>query len=182
MFEFLPKTMLLGGPRHGDFWVVDNAAPPLLTFDVPGGGYERHVEQRIDTTTGLPQARVFYRHAQLSDERAQALAHTHWQQGMVIAYGHDARFLIGIPSAPAAAPKMRAARPPEVEELMRHRSWGVIRAWRVHRNLSQADVAASLGLETSIYAQLEAHPVRIAPEVLTRIAEVLSVPLAQLLD
>ncbi len=182
MHEFLPKTILLGGPRHGDLWVVDNAAPPLLSFAVPGGGYLRHVAQRTSATAERTQARVFYRHEDLDGTRLEEALRIHWQQGAAVAYGHDARHVIGIPGASLSVPAVRVVRPAAVEELIRHRHWSAIRAWRVYRNLTQAEVALRVGLDPSAYSHVENQRTRAGDTLLSRLAGVLDAPPDQLID
>ena len=80
----LPVTLLLGGPLEGMRWPVDNAAVPLLRFDVPAGDYVRYVASRPATPGDSVCARVFYVHKDVSPECLQVLLDKHWEEGAVV--------------------------------------------------------------------------------------------------
>lgn len=81
MSRSLPVTLLLGGPLEGMRWAVDNAAHPVMQFDVPAGDYVRHVATRPAGAAGTVSARVFYVHKDVSAERIQTLIDWYWQEG-----------------------------------------------------------------------------------------------------
>lgn len=81
VYQSLPVTLLLGGPLEGMRWAVDNAAVPLLRFDVPTGGYVRYVAMRPVPIIDPVPARVFYVYEELSAERIDALIALYWQDG-----------------------------------------------------------------------------------------------------
>lgn len=81
MSHSLPVTLLLGGPLEGMRWAIDNAAVPVLQFDVPAGGYIRHVARRPVMVDDTVEARVFYVHEDVSKDRARLLTEANWQEG-----------------------------------------------------------------------------------------------------
>ncbi len=87
---------------------------------------------------------------------------------------------------PPAAPKAPAARqsvvPSAVASLKTGNDWSLIRAWREHLNISTADMAARLGVDHSIYIELERPRPRPRQIILDRISEALGVSPDQLDD
>ena len=58
-------------------------------------------------------------------------------------------------AGPAASPPPRTELPLAVINLKTGNDWSLIRAWREHLNISTADMAARLGVDHSIYIELE---------------------------
>ncbi len=87
---------------------------------------------------------------------------------------------------PAAAHKPPIARqsvvPSAVASLKTGNDWSLIRAWREHLNISTADMAARLGVDHSIYIELERPRPRPRQIILDRISEALGVSPDQLDD
>ncbi|MBB1628849.1 helix-turn-helix transcriptional regulator [Achromobacter sp. UMC71] len=87
---------------------------------------------------------------------------------------------------PPAAHKAPAARqsvvPSAVASLKTGNDWSLIRAWREHLNISTADMAARLGVDHSIYIELERPRPRPRQIILDRISEALGVSPDQLDD
>lgn len=87
---------------------------------------------------------------------------------------------------PAAVHKEPAVRqsvvPSAVASLKTGNDWSLIRAWREHLNISTADMAARLGVDHSIYIELERPRPRPRQIILDRISEALGVSPDQLDD
>ncbi|WP_434642391.1 helix-turn-helix domain-containing protein [Achromobacter piechaudii] len=87
---------------------------------------------------------------------------------------------------PAGSHKNRATGnntlPLAVVNLKTGNDWSLIRAWREHLNISTADMAARLGVDHSIYIELERPRPRPRQVVLDRISEALGVSPEQLDD
>ena len=66
-------------------------------------------------------------------------------------------------AGPAASPPPRTELPLAVINLKTGNDWSLIRAWREHLNISTADMAARLGVDHSIYIELE-RPRRAPPD------------------
>nr|WP_255469081.1 helix-turn-helix transcriptional regulator [Achromobacter sp. UMC46] len=91
------------------------------------------------------------------------------------------------PDAYRAAPhkKLTAGPPPlplAVVNLKTGNDWSLIRAWREHLNISTADMAARLGVDHSIYIELERPRPRPRQVILDRVSEALGVSPDQLDD
>jgi len=91
------------------------------------------------------------------------------------------------PEAYRAAPhqKLNAGHSPlplAVINLKTGNDWSLIRAWREHLNISTADMAARLGVDHSIYIELERPRPRPRQVVLDRVSEALGVSPDQLDD
>lgn len=72
--------------------------------------------------------------------------------------------------------------PSAVASLKTGNDWSLIRAWREHLNISTADMAARLGVDHSIYIELERPRPRPRQIILDRISEALGVSADQLDD
>ncbi|AKP89626.1 MULTISPECIES: helix-turn-helix domain-containing protein [Achromobacter] len=72
--------------------------------------------------------------------------------------------------------------PSAVASLKTGNDWSLIRAWREHLNISTADMAARLGVDHSIYIELERPRPRPRQIILDRISEALGVSPDQLDD
>lgn len=72
--------------------------------------------------------------------------------------------------------------PSAVANLKTGNDWSLIRAWREHLNISTADMAARLGVDHSIYIELERPRPRPRQIILDRISEALGVSPDQLDD
>lgn len=74
--------------------------------------------------------------------------------------------------------------PWEIARAALERGWSLIRAWREHLGLTQADVAARMAppITRAAYAQMEAPDARLRPGTINRIATALGVNPAQLTD
>ncbi|MFY1984212.1 helix-turn-helix domain-containing protein [Achromobacter xylosoxidans] len=87
---------------------------------------------------------------------------------------------------PATARQPHAARenvvPSAVASLKTGNDWSLIRAWREHLNISTTDMAARLGVDHSIYIELERPRPRPRQIILDRISEALGVSPGQLDD
>lgn len=87
---------------------------------------------------------------------------------------------------PAAAQESHAAQknvvPSAVARLKTGNDWSLIRAWREHLNISTADMAARLGVDHSIYIELERPRPRPRQIILDRISAALGVTPDQLDD
>lgn len=91
------------------------------------------------------------------------------------------------PEASRSAPHktLRAGHNPlplAVVNLKTGNDWSLIRAWREHLNISTADMAARLGVDHSIYIELERPRPRPRQAILDRISEALGVSPDQLDD
>lgn len=88
--------------------------------------------------------------------------------------------------APAGSHKRRAhghnPLPLAVVNLKTGNDWSLIRAWREHLNITTADMAARLGVDHSIYIELERPRPRPRQIVLDRVSEALGVSPDQLDD
>ena len=83
-------------------------------------------------------------------------------------------------AGPAASPPPRTELPLAVINLKTGNDWSLIRAWREHLNISTADMAARLGVDHSIYIELERpRPRQI---ILERVSAALGVSPEQLDD
>ncbi|SSW72519.1 hypothetical protein AVE30378_05204 [Achromobacter veterisilvae] len=92
---------------------------------------------------------------------------------------HDAR------RKPAPRKKLAAGQghvPLAVVNLKTGNDWSLIRAWREHLNISTADMAARLGVDHSIYVELERPRPRPRQVILDRVSEALGVSPDQLDD
>jgi ribosome-binding protein aMBF1 (putative translation factor) len=92
---------------------------------------------------------------------------------------HDAR------RKPAPRKKLAADQghvPLAVVNLKTGNDWSLIRAWREHLNISTADRAARLGVDHSIYVELERPRPRPRQVILDRVSEALGVSPDQLDD
>lgn len=92
-----------------------------------------------------------------------------------------------MPEAYRAAPhkKLTAISNPlplAVVNLKTGNDWSLIRAWREHLNISTADMAARLGVDHSIYIELERPRPRPRQVILDRVSEALGVSPDQLDD
>ncbi|HAP25375.1 MAG TPA: transcriptional regulator [Achromobacter sp.] len=104
----------------------------------------------------------------------------------------DSRHGVSTPSdeKPATAPRAsrkkfaraQARLPPAVVNLKTGNDWSLIRAWREHLNISTADMAARLGVDHSIYIDLERPRPRPRQVILDRVSEALGVSPEQLDD
>lgn len=87
---------------------------------------------------------------------------------------------------PAAAQESHAVQknvvPSAVARLKTGNDWSLIRAWREHLNISTADMAARLGVDHSIYIELERPRPRPRQIILDRISAALGVTPDQLDD
>ncbi|WP_258127584.1 helix-turn-helix domain-containing protein [Achromobacter anxifer] len=72
--------------------------------------------------------------------------------------------------------------PLAVVNLKTGNDWSLIRAWREHLNISTADMAARLGVDHSIYIELERPRPRPRQVILDRVSEALGVSPDQLDD
>ncbi|MGE8630718.1 helix-turn-helix domain-containing protein [Achromobacter denitrificans] len=86
-----------------------------------------------------------------------------------------------------AAPRKKLAAgqghvPLAVVNLKTGNDWSLIRAWREHLNISTADMAARLGVDHSIYIELERPRPRPRQVILDRVSEALGVSPDQLDD
>lgn len=72
--------------------------------------------------------------------------------------------------------------PLAVVNLKTGNDWSLIRAWREHLNITTADMAARLGVDHSIYIELERPRPRPRQIVLDRVSEALGVSPDQLDD
>lgn len=72
--------------------------------------------------------------------------------------------------------------PLAVVNLKTGNDWSLIRAWREHLHISTADMAARLGVDHSIYIELERPRPQPRPAILDRISEALGVSPDQLDD
>jgi ribosome-binding protein aMBF1 (putative translation factor) len=72
--------------------------------------------------------------------------------------------------------------PLAVVNLKTGNDWSLIRAWREHLNISTADMAARLGVDHSIYIELERPRPRPRQVILDRVSEALGVTPDQLDD
>lgn len=81
---------------------------------------------------------------------------------------------------PPATPKNVV--PSAVASLKTGNDWSLIRAWREHLNISTADMAARLGVDHSIYIELERPRPRPRQIILDRISAALGVTPEQLDD
>ncbi len=72
--------------------------------------------------------------------------------------------------------------PPAVVNLKTGNDWSLIRAWREHLNISTADMAARLGVDHSIYIELERPRPRPRQVILDRVSEAMGVSPDQLDD
>ncbi|MGY6273283.1 helix-turn-helix domain-containing protein [Achromobacter denitrificans] len=92
---------------------------------------------------------------------------------------HDAR------SKPVQRKKLASGQgrvPLAVVNLKTGNDWSLIRAWREHLNISTADMAARLGVDHSIYIELERPRPRPRQVILDRVSEALGVSPDQLDD
>ncbi|WP_129530216.1 helix-turn-helix domain-containing protein [Achromobacter agilis] len=92
---------------------------------------------------------------------------------------HDAR------RKPVQRKKLAAGQghvPLAVVNLKTGNDWSLIRAWREHLNISTADMAARLGVDHSIYIELERPRPRPRQVILDRVSEALGVSPDQLDD
>ncbi len=89
-------------------------------------------------------------------------------------------------TAPRASRKKSAGArgrlPPAVVNLKTGNDWSLIRAWREHLNISTADMAARLGVDHSIYIELERPRPRPRQAILDRVSAALGVSPDQLDD
>ncbi len=90
------------------------------------------------------------------------------------------------PATAPRAPRKKLARakerlPPAVVNLKTGNDWSLIRAWREHLNISTADMAARLGVDHSIYIELERPRPRPRQVILDRVSAALGVS-PELLD
>ncbi|KXJ66749.1 XRE family transcriptional regulator [Achromobacter xylosoxidans] len=89
-------------------------------------------------------------------------------------------------SAPRASRKKvagpKARLPPAVVNLKTGNDWSLIRAWREHLNISTAEMAARLGVDHSIYIELERPRPRPRQVILDRVSQALGVSPDQLDD
>jgi len=76
----------------------------------------------------------------------------------------------------------RAPLPLAVVNLKTGNDWSLIRAWREHLNISTADMAARLGVDHSIYIELERPRPRPRQVILDRVSQALGVSPDQLDD
>ena len=86
---------------------------------------------------------------------------------------------------PAPRKKLAAGQghvPLAVVNLKTGNDWSLIRAWREHLNISTADMAARLGVDHSIYIELERPRPRPRQALLDRVSEALGVTPEQLDD
>ncbi|MFD4839105.1 helix-turn-helix transcriptional regulator [Achromobacter sp. NPDC058515] len=86
-------------------------------------------------------------------------------------------------AAPASRKKRVAGRaplPPAVVNLKTGNDWSLIRAWREHLNISTADMAARLGVDHSIYIELERPRPQPRQVILDRVSAALGVSPEQL--
>lgn len=86
--------------------------------------------------------------------------------------------------APARQPPATSKNvvPSAVARLKTGNDWSLIRAWREHLNISTAEMAARLGVDHSIYIELERPRPRPRQIILDRISEALGVSPDQLDD
>lgn len=90
-----------------------------------------------------------------------------------------------VPAAPALRNKAATRRrdlPPAVVNLQTGNDWSLIRAWREHLDISTADMAARLGVDHSIYIELERPRRRPGQFILDRVSAALGVSPEQLDD
>ncbi len=86
-------------------------------------------------------------------------------------------------AAPRKAPAQGQSHLPlAVVNLKTGNDWSLIRAWREHLNISTADMAARLGVDHSIYIELERPRPRPRQVILDRVSEALGVSPDQLDD
>ena len=85
-------------------------------------------------------------------------------------------------AGPAASPPPRTELPLAVINLKTGNDWSLIRAWREHPNISTADMAARLGVDHSIYIELERPRPRPRQIILERVSAALGVSPEQLDD
>ena len=76
-------------------------------------------------------------------------------------------------AGPAASPPPRTELPLAVINLKTGNDWSLIRAWREHLNISTADMAARLGVDHSIYIELERPRPRPRQIILERVSAAL---------
>lgn len=89
------------------------------------------------------------------------------------------------PAPRASSKKLAGAMerlPPAVVNLKTGNDWSLIRAWREHLNISTVDMAARLGVDHSIYIELERPRPRPRQVILDRVSEALGVSPDQLDD
>ena len=70
--------------------------------------------------------------------------------------------------------------PNEVVNLAMDNGWSPARAWREHRGLTQAVVAATLGVSQAAVAQFEAASAKLKPATAAKLAVALGVSTEQL--
>ncbi len=70
--------------------------------------------------------------------------------------------------------------PDVVVNLAMDNGWSAARAWREHRGLSQAAIAASMGVSQSAVAQFESAEAKLKAATVTKLAAALAVSPEQL--